>query len=157
MSAIRFVAIPTEIVTALQAGQPDANGQIPERHISDGDGVPCRHCLDMVGAHEPYLILAHRPFTTLQPYAESGPIFLHAETCTRYAEAATLPPMLGSANYILRGYNHDERIIYGTGQIVPTAQIPTRAAELLARADVAYLHVRSATNNCFQCRIERAG
>ena len=156
MSAIRFLAIPTEIVTALQAGQPDANGQIPERHISDGDGVPCRHCLDLVGAGEPYLILAHRPFTTLQPYAEAGPIFLHAQACPRYAESTELPPMLGSPQYILRGYNQAERIIYGTGQIVPTDQIPASAAALLARPEVAYIHVRSATNNCFQCRIERA-
>lgn len=156
MSTIRFVAIPTEIVTALQVGRPDANGQSPERHLSDGDGVPCRHCLDLVGAGEPYLILAHRPFVTLQPYAESGPIFLHAETCLRYPETAALPPMLGSPQYILRGYNCAERIIYGTGQIVPTDQITARAAALLARAEVAYIHVRSATNNCFQCRIERA-
>lgn len=156
MTTIRFVAIPTEIVTSLQAGQPDANGQPSERHLSDGDGVPCRHCLNLVGAAEPYLILAHRPFTTLQPYAEAGPIFLHAEPCPRYAPSATLPPMLGSAQYILRGYNQAERIIYGTGQIVPTDQIPARAAALFARPEVAYIHVRSATNNCFQCRIERA-
>ena len=34
MSSIRFVALPTAIVTALQAGSPDANGQTPERAIS---------------------------------------------------------------------------------------------------------------------------
>ena len=157
MPAIRFVALPTALVTALQTGSPDANGQIPERAVSTGgDGVPCRHCLDVVAADEAYLILAHRPFTTLQPYAECGPIFLHAVACERYAETAALPPMLGSAQYILRGYNRAERILYGTGQVVPTAQIPQRAQELLAREDVAYIHVRSATNNCFQCRIERA-
>ena len=156
MSSIRFVALPTATVTALQAGAPDANGQTPEQTISDGDGVPCRHCLGMVGADEDYLILAHRPFTTVQPYAECGPIFLHAAACARYAETAELPPMLDSAHYILRGYNHAERIIYGTGQIVPTTQIRQHAQDLLERTDVAYIHVRSATNNCFQCRIERA-
>lgn len=156
MSAIRFVALPTAVVTALQTGNPDANGQTPEQAISDGDGVPCRHCLDLVGTDDAYLILAHRPFTTMQPYAECGPIFLHAAACERYAETAEMPPMLGSDQYILRGYNSAERIIYGTGQIVPTAQIPQRAQELFERDDVAYIHVRSATNNCFQCRIERA-
>ena len=143
MSSIRFVALPTALVTALQAGGPDANGQTPEHSISNGDGVPCRHCLALVGADDAYLILACRPFTTVQPYAECGPIFLHA-------------PMLGSDQYIVRGYNSEERIIYGTGQIVPTAQIPQYAQELFERANVAYIHVRSATNNCFQCRIERA-
>ena len=27
---------------------------------------------------------------------------------------------------------------------------------LLAREDVAYVHIRSARNNCYQCRVERA-
>ncbi len=157
MSAIRFVALPTELVTVLQANGLDANGQTPERAISTGgDGVPCRHCLDVVTANDAYLILAHRPFTTLQPYAECGPIFLHADACQRYAETAALPAMLQSAHYILRGYSAAERILYGTGQVVPTTQIPQRAQELFVREDVAYIHVRSATNNCFQCRIERA-
>jgi hypothetical protein len=155
MSAIRFVALPTEVVNVLQAGGLDANGQRPERVLSDGDGVPCRHCLQSVAAGAPYLILAHRPFTTVQPYAELGPIFLHAEHCTRYAESSTLPPILGSPQYILRGYDAQERIIYGTGQVAPTAEIVERAAALFARPDVAFVHVRSATNNCFQCRIER--
>ena len=156
MSSIRFIAMPTELVTSLQAGGHDANHQRPERAISDGDGVPCRHCLQVVEAGAPYLILAHRPFTTLQPYAECGPIFLHADACPRYDRTGALPPMLGSAQYILRGYSEQERIIYGTGQIVPTPYISQRASELLQREDVAFVHVRSATNNCFQCRIERA-
>lgn len=156
MSAIRFVAMPTATVTALQAGRPDANGQPPERVISDGDGVPCRHCLDLVTADQPYLILAHRPFTTIQPYAECGPIFLHATRCKAYSEYAKLPPMLGSPQYIVRGYNSEERIIYGTGNVVPTAEITAYATQLFERADVAFIHVRSAANNCFQCRIERA-
>lgn len=155
MSSIRFLALPTETVRMMQSGHSDANGQTPERAISDGDGVPCRHCLHGVADGEPYLILAHRPFSTVQPYAECGPIFLHAHECERYPEVAQLPPMLTAERYILRGYNDDERIIYGTGQIVSTDEIPLYAQELFARAEVAYIHVRSATNNCFQCRIER--
>jgi hypothetical protein len=156
MQSIRFVGLPTADVRALQAGHSDANGQTPERAISDGDGVPCRHCLAIVAVDAPYLILAHRPFATIQPYAECGPIFLHADACERYAENAELPTMLTSDQYILRGYNEQERIIYGTGQILPTAQIPQRAQKLFTRPEVAFIHLRSATNNCFQCRIERA-
>src|SRR5690349_14713046 len=76
MQVVRFVAMPTEVARAFQQGAPDANGQPPERHLSDGDGVPCRHCLTTVAAGDPYLLLAYRPFSTLQPYAECGPIFL---------------------------------------------------------------------------------
>jgi len=152
---IRFVALDTDAARALLAGRPDANGQVPERHISDGSGVPCRHCLDQVGAGEPYLILAHRPFPAPQPYAEQGPIFIHAEPCRQATLDDAIPAMLGSPAYIVRGYGADDRIVYGTGSVVPTGEIPERAEELLADPEIAYLHVRSAANNCYQCRIER--
>ena len=153
--SIRFVALETPIVQALQQGGADANGQPPERQVSDGAGVPCRHCLHPVGSGEPYLILAHRPFPKPQPYAEMGPIFLHAESCPRHAGNGEVPDMLRSPQYILRGYNADDRIVYGSGQIVPTPQIPREAARMFKDARIAYVHVRSASNNCYQCRIDR--
>ena len=152
---ILFQALPTETVRALQQGGPDAYGMKPERKISDGDGVPCRHCLANVAAGEAYLILAYRPFPVVQPYAETGPIFLHAEECPRAAETGELPELFTrTKDYILRGYGADDRIVYGTGAVTRTPEIPGRAAELLERADVAYVHMRSAKNNCYQCRIE---
>lgn len=72
---MRFVAIPTEVARAYQAGGLDANGQVPERKLSDGGGNPCRHCLKMIPEGAGMLVLAHRPFPAPQPYAEVGPIF----------------------------------------------------------------------------------
>ena len=153
-----YSGMPSQLAGAYRAGAPDANGQVPERHVSDGDGVPCRHCLGYVAAGEPYLILAYRPFPAPQPYAETGPVFLHAEACPAHDPASGLPPRhrdgRGSPQ-ILRGYGTDDRIVYGTGMVVAPAEIEPRAAELLARADVAYLHMRSAANNCFTLRIDR--
>ena len=100
------------------------------------------------------LVLAHRPFPAPQPYAELGPIFLCADACQAGGGTA-LPAMLASPEYIVRGYGADDRIIYGTGGVVPTPAIPERAAELLADPKVAYVHVRSARNNCYQVRIDR--
>jgi hypothetical protein len=151
---MRFVPIPTEIVRHYRAGGVDANGQPPERHVTQSDGYPCRHCLELIGAGKPVLILAHRPFASVQPYAELGPIFLCGEDCAAGGGAA-LPTFLAAPHYILRGYSADERIIYGTGAVVPTAEIPARAAVLFQNPAVAFAHVRSATNNCFHCRIER--
>ncbi|RNJ45444.1 hypothetical protein B5V01_08850 [Mesorhizobium erdmanii] len=154
--AIQFKALPTEHVRALQRGGPDAYSQTPERRISDGDGMPCRHCLKNIAAGDAYLILAYRPFPELQPYAETGPIFLHAEECERAAETEALPEVLESPDYIVRGYGRDDRIVYGSGGVIPTGAIAARAETLFERDDIAYVHVRSARNNCYQCRIERA-
>ncbi|WP_137131901.1 DUF1203 domain-containing protein [Rhizobium sp. FY34] len=155
MNTIRFTAMPTEIAQALRAGDADAYGQAPERITSPGDGMPCRHCLDLIDAGEEMLVLAYRPFPALQPYAETGPIFLHARHCPRYEAVEILPPMLASPDYILRGYGQDDRIVYGTGAVTQTHEIAERAGALLARPDIAYVHIRSARNNCYQCRIDR--
>ncbi|GAA2822095.1 uncharacterized protein DUF1203 [Aminobacter aminovorans] len=153
--SIIFHGLPTEAVRALQQGGADAYGMKPERRVSDGDGVPCRHCLTNVAAGKGYLILAYRPFPAVQPYAETGPIFLHAEECPRAPEAAELPELFTrTRDYILRGYSADDRIVYGTGAVTPTPEIRERAETLLQRPDVAYVHMRSAKNNCYQCRIE---
>ena len=57
---------------------------------------------------------------------------------------------------LLKGYSPDDRIVYGLGRITPSADIPTQAADILAEERVAYVHVRSSTNNCFTCRIDPA-
>ncbi len=153
---IRFLAMPTADARAFQRGATDAYGLPPERKISEGGGVPCRHCLRQVAAGEDYLVLAYRPFPALQPYAETGPIFLHAEECERAREAEILPEIFhDTPDYIVRGYGSDDRIVYGTGAVTPTSEIVGRARELFERPDIAYVHVRSARNNCFQCRVER--
>lgn len=151
---MRFNPVPTDIVRAYQVGGPDANGQVPERRVAEGGGNPCRHCLQMIRDGAQMLVLAHRPFPTLQPYAELGPIFLCADACSAGGGEA-LPAILASADYILRGYGVDDRIVYGTGAVVPTATIVDQAAARLADARVAYVHIRSARNNCFQVRVDR--
>ncbi len=152
---IRYTAIPTATARALQSLGPDANGQTPERHVSDGEGNPCRHCLRMIPKGAAMLVLAHRPFPEPQPYAESGPIFLCAAPCPR-GGGAEPPEILDGPDYITRGYGADHRIVYGTGGVTPTARIPDRAAALLADPRVSYVHVRSSRNNCYHLRIDTA-
>ena len=152
---IRFSAIPTPIVRAYQQGGPDANGQPAELQVAIGQGNPCRHCLKMIPEGAEMLILAHRPFPAPQPYAEIGPIFLCADACTA-GGGSEMPEMLNSPSYILRGYGADHRIVYGTGGVVPLAGIPAMAAARLADPRVDYVHVRSASNNCYHLAITQA-
>ena len=155
--SIRISALETALVARLQEGGLDANGQKPERHISPGGMMPCRHCLADIAAGEPYLILALRPFPKAQPYAEQGPIFLHAEPCRRHPDSGEMPAMfLERPGFLVRGYGADDRIVYGTGRIVAPAAMTEAAEDMFADPRVAYVHVRSATNNCYQARIDRA-
>jgi hypothetical protein len=100
------------------------------------------------------LILAHRPFPAPQPYAELGPIFLCAEPCQAGGGEA-VPESLASPDYILRGYSAENRIVYGSGAVVRTEWLVQAATARFQDDRIAYLHVRSARNNCFQVRIDR--
>ena len=151
----QFRAISTQEARAHQAGALDAFGCPPERQISDG-GLPCRHCLEDVAAGDEALLLAYRPFGAVQAYAEAGPIFLHAGPCQRRADSGEPPAaLLRRQRAIVRGYTAGERITEGTGAVVETARVAAAAAALLERPEVAFVHVRSATNNCFWCRVDR--
>lgn len=152
---LHFTPIPTETARHYRSGGTDAFDLRPERiATSEGRGTPCRHCLKQVPKGEPYLILAHRPFKGLNPYTETGPIFLCANDCTPAGpdfpkEALTAP------FHILRGYSDNERIIYGTGAVINTTDIPLYAADLLTRPTIDFVHIRSASNNCYLCRVDR--
>lgn len=157
MHQLRYNPLPTPVVTQLRQGGVDSYGRPPERVVSEGGGNPCRHCLDFVPEGADMLILAHRPFDSLQPYAETGPIFLCADHCAAW-EGKGAPPILStSPEFLLRGYTADERIRYGTGQVVPRAAIATTAFALLGQADIAFVDLRSARNNCFQLRLTIEG
>ena len=57
---------------------------------------------------------------------------------------------------LIRAYGGNERILYGTGAVVAPDALSTECAARLVRPAVAFVHVRSSTNNCFQARVERA-
>ena len=152
----QFTALPTHIARTYQNGGPDAYGHPPERKTSDGAGNPCRHCLRDIPTGAAMLVLAHRPFDTLHPYAETGPIFLCADPCTRGGGCDELPEILTtSPDYLIKGYGTDDRIVYGTGAVVARDQITRRIVEIFSDPTIAYLHVRSARNNCYQLRVDR--
>lgn len=147
--------MPTSEASYFRGGGVDAYGNIPETGTSDGSGVPCRHCLQMVPKGEGYLIFAYRPFGALQPYAETGPVFLCQRDCTAPPKD-TLPGVLrASPDYLIKGYTPDERIKYGTGAIVAQDQITATFSALLRDDALAFVDVRSAKNNCWLARITR--
>jgi hypothetical protein len=150
---MKYTSLDTALVARLKSS--DDNNQPPERVLSDGAGTPCRHCLRDVPEGQDMLILSLRPFPRLQPYAEQGPIFLCGAECTAH-EPDILPPILQtSQDYLVKGYTQEDRILYGSGAIVPKDDISSYAARLFTNPKIAYIHVRSARNNCYLCRIDR--
>ena len=150
-----FSALPTDVTAAYRAGGLDAFGNPPERKVSDGHANPCRHCLCDIPAGEEMLVLAHKPFAGTRPYAEVGPIFLCAAECPRGGGHEFPQVLTTSPDYLIRGYSTDDRIVNGTGVVSPTPELEARLDAIFANPDVAYIHVRSARNNCYQVRVDR--
>jgi len=147
--------LDTEEVVRFRRGAPDANGQRALSRTAEGVANPCRHCLDLIAEGDDKLVLSYRPFDTVQPYAETGPIFLHARACARY-ESDRLPAWFDFLDpAIVRGYDGEDWIRYDTGQVVAGPEIDSACRRILADPSVAYVHVRSRFN-CFQCRVDRA-
>lgn len=147
--------IRSEEVDRIRAGGADANGQPALVRVAEGVANPCRHCLGLIAEGDAKLVLAHRPFDALQPYAETGPIFLHERACERY-ESDALPAWFDFMEpAIVRGYDADDWIRYDTGHVVAGREIAATCRQILADASIAYVHVRS-KYNCFQCRVDRA-
>ena len=151
---LRIQGIPTDDVRRLRDGGPDANGQAALVRVAEGVANPCRHCLGLIAEGDDKLVLSYRPFDRPQPYAETGPIFLHRTECPRYDDGA-LPAWFDFMDpAIVRGYDGDDWIRYDTGDVVRGPEIADACRTILADRTVAYVHVRSKFN-CFQCRVDR--
>lgn len=112
--SLRVLGISTVAVDGIRRGEPDANGQPALHRVAEGLANPCRHCLDLIAEGSEKLVLAYRPFDSLQPYAETGPIFLHKEPCTPY-DRDVLPWWVEYLDpAIVRGYGRDHWIRYDT-------------------------------------------
>lgn len=147
--------IDSDFVDLVRRGGEDANGERALSRRAVGPANPCRHCLQLIAEGDDKLVLAYRPFTGLQPYAEVGPIFLHQRECQRY-EAAQLPAWFAYLQpALIRGYGHDDWIRYETGNVVAGSELADECERILSNPDVAYVHIRS-KYNCFQCRVDRA-
>lgn len=149
-----YSGMSQEDADTFRQGGPDAYGMSPERMRSDGT-APCRCCLKFIEAGSDMLVLAYRPFKEVQPYAETGPVFLCAGDCEAVGSSPDWPEIVVSPEYLLKGYSSDERIVYGTGQITPKADVAAYADALLMREDISFVDLRSAKNNCWQVRMTR--
>ena len=104
---LHIQGIATDVVDHLRRGEPDANGQPALIRPVEGGANPCRHCLGLIAQGDDKLVLAYRPFDALQPYAETGPIFLHRHACRRY-DSNGLPAWFAHLDpAIVRGYGED--------------------------------------------------
>ena len=152
MTNIRFTGIPTEALAEALASGVDPGGNRIEPFIDEdgGSGRPLRCCLSDSQVGDRIALIAWSPFLWQGPYAELGPIFVHADPCDGTATDATLPADLDARAMVLRPYGHDRKIAYHRVQHVAAGGSLTKElTALLAEADVDFVHGRNVTGGCF--------
>src|SRR6059058_1633253 len=103
-SNYRIVPLGTEIAEAArraaQAGAPDHAIVLAD----SPNGFPCRHCLRWAQPGERLILFPFASIAPGRPYSESGPIFVHAESCERYRTTEEFPTAFREGR-VLRAYN----------------------------------------------------
>lgn len=123
-------------------------------HVEMATGYgPCRLCLRVFReGEEERLLFTYNPFPKGAGLPCPGPVFVHEAPCPRY-EGPGFPPGLFGLPLTLEGYDE-------TGSTLLRAEVsgdPEDAVqEVLARPQVAHVHIRNTKAGCFIGRIERA-
>ncbi|MEM1429998.1 MAG: DUF1203 domain-containing protein, partial [Pseudomonadota bacterium] len=77
------------------------------------------------------------------------------EDCEAWAGSSVPPVLTASPEYLIKGYSGADRIVPGTGRIVPADEIVDYAGAVLDDSEIAYVDIRSARNNCWLARARR--
>jgi len=154
MTRFRIVPIETAVAERARRHRVDELGRPVVVQVADSGGFPCRHCLEDAVPGEAMLLFGHSPFTTGGPYREIGPIYVHERSCARRPPSAEIPEQLRRRLLALRGYDAAGNLL--DADVVDGRELESLLARLLARDDVAFVHVRNARPGCFSCAIVRA-
>jgi hypothetical protein len=148
-----ITALPTEVVDRWLHAGVDDHGNVLAPIVADRPAAfPCRHCLADAEPGEPMLLASHSPFALPGPYKEVGPVFVHARPCARF-DGDVIPLQLRRRLLALRGYDRAQSLVDAV--IVEGAAMDGELERLLARSDVAFVHVRFARPGCFACRMDQ--
>jgi hypothetical protein len=115
--------------------------------------APCRLCLRISPNPEQLILLSYQPSRDSGPYAEIGPIFVHARACERYDASETFPEDFRSRSLVVRAYNDAGEI--ADAVVAGPGEAEERAREFLQNPAIAELHVRHVSYTCFDFKIIR--
>jgi len=155
MSDIRYTAIDQDRLGRMRERGADEQGN-PWTHRAAEGWEPLRCCLRKAGEGEDIALINYTPWTTLSPWAEAGPVFVHFGPCAGYRSPAEYPEAFRHSHSTLQPFGHDGARVYEHITMVePDDDHEAAIRAVMAHPEVAYLHVRSATAACFAFAVDR--
>jgi hypothetical protein len=151
-SSFRIVALSTEIAGAARHAAKAGASDHAVVTADSRNGYPCRHCLRWAEPGERMILFPFAAIPPGRPYSESGPIFVHAEPCERYATPHEFPADFRKGR-VIRAYNSQHEIIAAE---VANGEGPEPVIErFLQKPETAFVHVRSASRGCYTMEVKR--
>jgi hypothetical protein len=151
-SSFRIVPIRTDIA---EAARRKAEAGAPDHVFVTADslrGFPCRHCLRWARKGERMILFPFAAIPAGRPYSETGPIFVHAGPCERYAATHEYPAEFQEGR-VLRAYDSEHAMI--AAEVVNGEGIEAVIERFLQQPETAFVHVRSVSRGCYTMEVER--
>jgi hypothetical protein len=149
----RIVPLSSEIA---DAAREKARENAPDHVlivVDSATGYPCRHCLRWAQPGEQVILFPFASIPPGRPYAESGPIFVHADVCVPYAANNEYPTNFRE-HRVIRAYDSQDNMV--DAQIVNGSEPEEIIDAMFRDPATAFLQARSAIRGCFTFKIERA-
>lgn len=147
---LRYLPIPAEIAGQARRTLTDRFGH--RLHVTKTQ-APCRQCLRISQEPEDLILLSYQPLPDTGPYAEVGPVFVHANPCEPYADAESFPQDFTQRPLVLRSYNAAGEIVESL--VAPPGMAPRWAMHLFDELSAVEIHVRHISHTCFDFKIVR--
>ena len=149
----QYLPIQDATVRAVRTALRDEHGNALQVQVSDSDTAPCRSCLRATPRGTRLILFAHRPFAIDGPYAETGPVFVHADNCEPYRARDVFPPDFRARRLVFRAY--DARGAIHAATLADGVDAEQTLAQQFADPAVARVHVRNPAWGCFDFAVER--
>ena len=146
--------VPARLDHIRHTGTDDGGNQ-HLRKVTAAGGEPIRCCLHIANTGEELLLIAYRPFDRPEgPYAEIGPVFVHAERCDGYQTIAQYPDQFRDRQQVFRCYDAAGNIV--GGRLVGATDEPEEViVELFSDSGVETIHARNVIYGCYMLEIAR--
>src|ERR1700722_7580538 len=148
---MHYLPVPESNAIEARSTMRDRFGH--ELHVVK-EQAPCRLCLHIPSVAQELILLSYQPLADRGPYAEVGPIFIHAADCRPYSDVETFPIDFAGGRLILRAYGPAGQIVDAV--VAQPGNAPECAAAFLFEDRVAEVHVRHESYTCFDFKIVRA-
>lgn len=155
-TGFRIQAIAPQVLERWRESRADAYGNHLTPTIDDEGGSPLRCCLRPAEPGARLLLAAYSPFPIPGPYAEVGPVFVHADDCPGYPTPDQYPPHYRDwPTMVFRPYRYSGEMAYDGLAKVDGKDAEAAIATMFADPTVGVIHARNVLAGCFMFAIHR--